>query len=116
VDSCHDIILFPHQFGCPLTRISEIHMSYIPFVYVLLCVYGEVGWHPRIPLQGAQLSSIVDDAHQLDEDEDDENDDGEDGCCWRKYSSSGTLRKLRTFEIYINKYNIVILNARATFI
>jgi len=36
--------------------------------------------------------------------------------CWRKYSSSGALRKLRTFEIYINKYNIMILNARATFI
>jgi len=36
--------------------------------------------------------------------------------CWRKYSSSGALRKLRTFEIYINKYNITILNARATFI
>ena len=36
--------------------------------------------------------------------------------CWQKYSSSGALRKLRTFEIYINKYNIMILNARATFI
>jgi len=36
--------------------------------------------------------------------------------CWQKYSSSGALRKLCTFEIYINKYNITILNARATFI
>jgi len=36
--------------------------------------------------------------------------------CWRKYSSSGALRKLCTFEIYINKYNITILNTHATFI
>jgi len=36
--------------------------------------------------------------------------------CWRKYSSSGALRKLCTFEIYINKYNITILNACAMFI
>jgi Helitron helicase-like domain at N-terminus len=99
VDSCRDIILFPRQFGRPLTRISEIHMSYTPFVYVLLCVYGEVGWHPRIPLRGAQLGGIVDDAHQLDEDDEDENDDGEDGRPRRRKQVRLTQSRWFAFRI-----------------
>jgi len=41
--------------GEQLEQISQNSPSYAALHYVLLFLKGENGWHPRIPIYGAQL-------------------------------------------------------------
>ncbi len=43
----HDIIIQTH--GNRLQRVSELHSSFLPLRFPLLCPQGEPGWHPNIP-------------------------------------------------------------------
>jgi len=50
--------------GGQLKQISQNSPSYAALHYVLLFPKGENGWHPRIPICGAQLREQGDDRRQ----------------------------------------------------
>ena len=52
--------------GGRLERISQNSPSYSALHYVLLFPKGENGWHPRIPIRGAQLRERGENARQRD--------------------------------------------------
>ena len=55
--------------GGRLERISQNSPSYAALHYVLLFPKGENGWHPRIPICGAQLREQGENARQRDGEE-----------------------------------------------
>jgi len=55
--------------GGRLERISQNSPSYSALHYVLLFPKGENGWHPRIPICGAQLREQGENARQRDKKE-----------------------------------------------
>jgi len=55
--------------GGRLERISQNSPSYAALHYVLLFPKGENGWHPRIPIRGAQLREQGENARQRDGEE-----------------------------------------------
>ena len=55
--------------GGQLERISQNSPSYAALHYVLLFPKGENGWHPRIPIRGAQLRKQGENARQRDREE-----------------------------------------------
>jgi len=59
-----DIVL--RARGGQLERISQNSPSYSALHYVLLFPKGENGWHPRIPIRGAQLREQGENARQRD--------------------------------------------------
>jgi len=55
--------------GGQLEWISQNSPSYSALHYVLLFPKGEDGWHPRIPIRGAQLREQRENARQRDGEE-----------------------------------------------
>jgi len=55
--------------GGQLEQISQNSPSYAALHYVLLFPKGENGWHPRIPICGAQLREQGENARQRDREE-----------------------------------------------
>jgi len=55
--------------GGRLEQISQNSPSYSALHYVLLFSKGENGWHPRIPIYGAQLREQEENARQRDGEE-----------------------------------------------
>jgi len=62
-----DMVLWAR--GGQLERISQNSPSYSTLHYVLLFPKGENGWHPRIPICGAQLREQGENARQRDGEE-----------------------------------------------
>jgi len=62
-----DIVL--RARGGQLERISQNSPSYAALHYVLLFPKGKNGWHPRIPICGAQLREQGKNARQRDKEE-----------------------------------------------
>ena len=62
-----DVVLWAR--GGRLERISQNSPSYSALHYVLLFPKGENGWHPRIPIRGAQLRERGENARQRDGEE-----------------------------------------------
>jgi len=62
-----DVVLWAR--GGQLERISQNSPSYSALHYVLLFPKGKNGWHPRIPIHGAQLRERGENARQRDEEE-----------------------------------------------
>ena len=62
-----DVVLWAR--GGQLQRISQNSPSYAALHYVLLFPKGENGWHPRIPIRGAQVRERGTDARKRDGEE-----------------------------------------------